>query len=44
MTLEEAERYLIQRALGRTDGSVSDAARRSGCPAARCTAGSSSTG
>jgi DNA-binding NtrC family response regulator len=27
MTLEDAERYLIQRALGRTDGSVSDAAR-----------------
>ena len=27
MTLEDAERYLIQRALGRTDGSVSDAAK-----------------
>jgi len=27
MTLEDAERYLIQRALGRTNGSVSDAAR-----------------
>ncbi len=27
MTLEDSERYLIQRALGRTDGSVSDAAR-----------------
>jgi DNA-binding NtrC family response regulator len=27
MTLEDAERYLIQRALGRADGSVSDAAR-----------------
>jgi len=27
MTLEDAERYLIQRALGRSDGSVSDAAK-----------------
>ena len=27
MTLDDAERYLIQRALGRTDGSVSDAAK-----------------
>jgi len=27
MTLEDAERYLIQRALGRTHGNVSDAAR-----------------
>ena len=27
MTLEDAERYLIQRALGRADGSVSDAAK-----------------
>jgi DNA-binding NtrC family response regulator len=30
MTLEDAERYLIQRALGRSDGSVSDAARMLG--------------
>ena len=30
MTLEEAERYLIQRALGRTDGNVSDAAKALG--------------
>ena len=30
MTLEEAERYLIQRALGRTDGNVSEAAKALG--------------
>ncbi|HYU15273.1 MAG TPA: helix-turn-helix domain-containing protein, partial [Candidatus Acidoferrum sp.] len=29
-TLEEAERYLIQRALGRAGGNVSDAARALG--------------
>ena len=43
MTLEDAERYLIQRALGRTDGSE----RRGEDPRPvpqRCTVGSSSTG
>jgi len=30
MTLEEVERHLIQRALGRTSGNVSDAAKALG--------------
>ncbi len=44
MTLEEVERHLIQRALARTGGQVSEAARRWGCPAARSTADCSTMG